>query len=49
MLKIKQEFKEMTPYERYKLKVDFLRFIATMMAPIMIVVFTRVAKTFLGW
>jgi hypothetical protein len=48
-MKIKQDFKQMSPYEQYKLKVDFLRFLATMMAPIMIVVFTRIAKTFLGW
>jgi hypothetical protein len=49
MKQLRQDFKTMTPYERYKLKVDFLRFLATMAAPIMIVVFTRIAKLFLGW
>ena len=39
----------MSPYEKWKLRVDFLRFIATMMAPVMVVVFTYIAKKYLGW
>jgi hypothetical protein len=46
---IKQDFEKMSPYERYKLKVDFLRFAATMGAPFMIVLLSHITKTYLGW
>lgn len=46
---IKQDFEKMSPYERYKLKVDFLRFVATMGAPFMIVLLSHITKTYLGW
>ena len=48
-MKIKEDFKHMTPYERRKLQVDFLRFIATLGAPFMIILFGHLAKTTLGW
>jgi hypothetical protein len=46
---IKEDFKKMTPYERWKLKVDFLRFIATLGAPFMIVILSHFTKKWLGW
>jgi hypothetical protein len=49
MKKIKEDFKEMSAYERRKLQVDFLRFIATLGAPFMIVILGHLAKTILGW
>jgi hypothetical protein len=48
-MNIKDDFKKMTPYEQYKLKVDFLRFIATMGAPFMIIFLGHITKTYLGW
>jgi|GEM_PF-5661395 hypothetical protein len=46
---IKQDFEQMTPYEKWKLRVDFLRFVATMGAPFMIVILGHVAKVYFGW
>jgi hypothetical protein len=48
-MKIREDFEKMTPYERYKLKVDFLRFIATIGAPFMIVLLSHITKQYLGW
>lgn len=48
-MNIKDDFEKMTAYERYKLKVDFLRFIATMLAPFMIVLLGHITKQYLGW
>jgi hypothetical protein len=48
-MKISNEFQKMSPYERYKLKVDFLRFIATMGAPFMIILLGHLTKQYLGW
>ena len=49
MNKLKEDFHHMTPYERRKLQVDFLRFIATLGAPFMIILLGHLAKTLLGW
>jgi hypothetical protein len=46
---IKEDFKQMTAYERRKLQVDFMRFIATLGAPFVIIIFGHLAKTTLGW
>lgn len=46
---IKEDFKQMTAYEKRKLQVDFLRFIATLGAPFVIIIFGHLAKTILGW
>jgi hypothetical protein len=46
---IKQDFEKMSAYEKWKLRVDFLRFIATMLAPFMIILFGHLAKVYLGW
>lgn len=49
IMKLKQDFEQMTAYERRKLQVDFLRFIATLGAPFMIIILGHLAKTMLGW
>lgn len=48
-MKIKDEFNKLDFFQRSKLTVDFMRFIATMLAPVMIVIFGRIAKIYLGW
>lgn len=48
-MNLKKDFEEMTPYERLKLKVDFLRFLATLGAPFIMVTFGYIAKNYLGW
>jgi len=50
---IKQDFEKMTPYERWKLRIDFVRSIAAVMGlvigPFMIILFGHLAKVYLGW
>jgi hypothetical protein len=48
-MSIKEEFKKLDFFQRSKLTVDFMRFVATMLAPFMIVLFGRIAKVYLGW
>jgi hypothetical protein len=48
-MKIKEEFDKLDFFQRSKLTVDFMRFVATMLAPFMIVLFGRIAKVYLGW
>lgn len=49
MKKLLEDLNNMSTYEQYKLKVDFLRFCATMLAPAMIVVMGHFAKVYLQW
>jgi len=37
MRNLREKISKMSPYEQYKLTVDFMRFLATMLAPFMIV------------
>ena len=48
-MKLINDIKEMTKYERYKLTVDFMRFMATMLAPFVIVGLQWAMKHFGGW
>jgi hypothetical protein len=48
-MKLKEDFKNMSPYEKWKLRVDFMRFIATLGAPFIIVFFSYISKKYLGW
>ncbi len=47
--KVKEDLNRMSTYERYKLGVDFLRFMATLAAPFVMVLVGKLAKDFLGW
>jgi hypothetical protein len=47
--KVKEDFNAMSTYEKYKLVVDFMRFCATMLAPLMIIVMGHFAKVYLQW
>lgn len=48
-MKIQDDLNQMTPYERRKLQIDFLRFVATMLAPFLAVILGYAAKHWLGW
>lgn len=48
-MKLKEDLKQMSPYEKWKLRVDFMRFLATMLAPFMIVGLQLIFKHLLGW
>lgn len=41
MNRIKEALKQMSPYEKYKLLLDFLRFIAMLAAPFIAVVIAK--------
>jgi hypothetical protein len=49
VMKIKQEFDKLDFFQKSKLTVDFMRFIATMLAPFMIVGLQLIFKHLLGW
>lgn len=48
-MNIKEDFKKMTEYEKWKITIDFLRFVATLGAPFMIVILSHMAKKWLNW
>jgi hypothetical protein len=48
-MKLNEDFKQMSPYEKWKLRVDFMRFIATMLAPFMMVALGYFTKYVLKW
>lgn len=48
-MNIKEDFKQMTAYEKRKIQVDFLNFVARLSIPFMIVILSHFAKTILGW
>jgi hypothetical protein len=48
-MKLKDHIKSMSSYEKAKLIVDTLRFIATAAAPFMIVFLGYFTKHYLGW
>jgi len=48
-MNIKDDFKQMSPYEKRKLQVDFMRFIATLGAPFIIVGLQLIFKHILGF
>ena len=48
-MNLKEELSSMSPYERRKLQIDFMRFVATMLAPFMIVLLGHAVKHGLGW
>lgn len=49
MKKLLNDLTKMSTYEKYKLGVDFLRFCATMLAPVMIIMLGHFAKVYLQW
>lgn len=49
MIKLKEDFKQMTAYEGRKLQIDGLRFIAVLGQPFMIITLGYLAKKLLGW
>jgi len=46
---LKEHFRSMSSYERFKLLVDLMRFFATAAAPFLIVGLGYYTKHFLGW
>jgi hypothetical protein len=48
-MNIRDHLKSMSSYERAKLIVDFMRFLATAAAPFLIVLLGHFAKHYLGW
>lgn len=48
-MKLKEDFDKLDFFQKSKLTVDFMRFIATMLAPFLIVGLQLIFKHVIGW